>query len=642
MKQTSLSAFPVDSYIVDDPRIDLDNYGCYLIERSATDITYYTEAAQSASTSGLAFSVQPPSTSTVVSSKVFVHYEFIVRITGADLGIPIDEGCAPRFCSLLQLCSGIDLTLNGTKFTENIEYYIAALMRYNNNLQEMTYDFSTFPSFLDTYAEYYDPSKALPTYQASWGTPLDPLSSVGASTPYTPSPRRAWFQNSRCERRLVPGDPTARTSIDWVITGEEMIPLSPLFWGHEDKKGLIQITNLNLVLNFGAAKLNRMISTRRYGMVTYNGNPVNSDLTLTTTINSKSNNYISLVYLTPRKTPLPIPPVNRYPYHNIIVNTQQVSGAPHATYESMGGAGAGCIVTAGATKTLTMGSLQLSSIPKRIYIFARRDDNAFVNGALTGFGYNTPQATDTFARIVNISMQFGNKANQLADATPETLYRMSVRNGYKGTWDDWWCRSGGVLCLDLSRDIGLPEAAAPGVLGSTQFSFTLTIASLFSDRSSNDVANPANVVDTNFMAYSVVVYDGMTTIANNQVIQEIGVLSPLDTLATDEEELRRKIPYDELRNYYAGGTHGGDLKNIFNKARNVYDRIKPYAEKAAPYVKKAYDLATSPAAKTVYKLLPGLLALGYTEDQAYKILAVKKGGALMSKSEVKKRSKKLM
>ena len=47
----SLSADPVKTYIVDDPRIDFDRKAAYLVQRSGGDVTYRKWKANSASTS---------------------------------------------------------------------------------------------------------------------------------------------------------------------------------------------------------------------------------------------------------------------------------------------------------------------------------------------------------------------------------------------------------------------------------------------------------------------------------------------------------------------------------------------------------------------------------------------------------------
>lgn len=641
--KTSLSAYPVDAYIVDDPRLDLDNYGCYLIERSAQEIIYRQFAASSSSNSNFTFNTVPPSMGTIVSSKIYVHYKFNVQLRGNDLGSAIDEGCAPRFCPLLQTCGSVTLQLNGALFSETLDKYIYALMKYNNNLEEMSYDFSTFPGFLDTYAEYYDPAKNLPTYQSSWGSTLDPLSSVGASTPYTPSPRRGWFQNSRCTRSvpLINGVANQNVAVDWVIEGEEMIPLSPLFWGHKEVKGLTQLNNLTLTLNFAANKFNRLISTRRYGITTYQGNQVDSTISVNATVDP-SGAYANFIYLTPRITPQPIREINRYPFYQVqSFDTPASFVLPPAIYTPMGGSGAGSIVTAGPSSTPISSNFQLSSIPKRLYIFARRAD---VTSVVNGFGFTQPQATDTFARITAITMTLGGTSGRLAEAAPEALYRMSVKNGYKGTWDDWWCRSGGVLCIDLAQDLALNEAQAPGLSEQLQFQFNLTVQSLSADRGVNNTDDPNNVVGTSYVVVAVVVYDGMMTMINGNVIQESSVLRASDVVPDSENDVRRKIPYDALNNYYSGGTYGGSLANTISKIstgiKSAYKKGKEIVDKVTPYAKTAYKALTSPEAIALYEsLAPLLMGLGYTEDQIYKAMKVK-GGAIMPKKTIKSRMRK--
>ena len=71
-------------------------------------------------------------------------------------------------------------------------------------------------------------------------------------------------------------------------------------------------------------------------------------------------------------------------------------------------------------------SLRLSSIPDKLYIFARPS-----KGGLTGtISQTTP---DTFLRITNLQINYNNRISIFGTYTEADLYKMSVRNGLKSS-----------------------------------------------------------------------------------------------------------------------------------------------------------------------------------------------------------------
>jgi len=608
----SLSAEPVKTYIVDDPRIDFDREAHYLVERSGGDVTYRTWKCSSASTSSISFNTLIPSRDTAVSSKIYVRIPISVTIrcpNAADAapGL-ISQDIALRFLPFLSCCNSIQLELNGKAQSTNIYRYIAALMRFCNSRDEMTNDFSTSATYLDQYSSYYDSNAAgaTPGVGAAWASNRDPMGSYKDSVDYLPTPRFGYLQNIWKVPVIDavdggPNDTIALLKFDFVI--EEIIPLSPLFWGHREVKSLFGLDTLNIT--FQIRDLVRMFCSRQYNSIV--GAPANQSPNLTFEFDQLALNgaMLEFIYIKPRAN-VPVPRTLHYPYNNI------------KDFSILGD----LAIARNATQEATFSNIQLQGVPKRLYIFAKRQE--------ADERYYT---TDTFARIEGISLDLGTRSGLLAECSQEALFRMSVKNGYRGTWDAWYKHTGSVLCIDFGSDVSLDLLDAPGALKQMQISFRLRIRNLYSNReNASDAATETNV---RFQYYCIVVYDGMMIIKDGDVLFESNDVSALDV--ADSSKVR-KISYDDIADYVYGGMYtGGSLSKFISKAKTGLSKAKDFAQqkivpgvqKALPYIEKGVKVAA--------EVLPALAALGYTEEEIFDIVNGK-GGKTMPKKSIKARA----
>lgn len=607
----SLSAEPVKTYIVDDPRIDFDREAHYLVERSGGDVTYRTWKCSSASTSSISFNTLIPSRDTAVSSKIYVKIPISVDVecpNGAAAGAGlISQDIALRFLPFLSCCNSIQLELNGKAQSTNIYRYIAALMRFCNSRDEMTNDFSTSATYLDQFSSYYDSDLAGPTpgVGAPWASNRNPMGSYQDGVDYLPTQRAGYLQNIWTVPVTVPPAPANNTAtfLRFNFDIEEIIPLSPLFWGHREVKSLFGLDTLNIT--FQIRDLARMFCSRQYNSIA--GAPANQSPNLRFTFNEAALNgaLLEFIYIKPRAN-VPVPRTLHYPYNNI------------KDFSILGD----LAIARNATQEATFSNIQLQGVPKRLYIFAKRQE--------ADERYYT---TDTFARIEGISLDLGTRSGLLAECTPEALYRMSVKNGYRGTWDAWYKHTGSVLCIDFGSDVSLDLLDAPGALKQMQISFRLRIKNLYSNReNASDGATEANV---RFQYYCIVVYDGMMIIKDGDVLFESNDVSALDV--ADSSKVR-KLSYDDVADYVYGGMYtGGSLSKFISKAKTGLSKAKDFAQqkiipgvqKALPYVEKGVKVAA--------EVLPALAALGYTEEEIFDIVSGK-GGKMMPKKSIKARA----
>lgn len=614
----SLSAVPVPTYLVDDPRVDFDRHASYLVERSGGDITYRQYKCVSASTSSISFSTLVPSRDTVVSSKVYVNIPLRVTITapaGTSAG-KISDATGFRFAPITTSCNSIQLELNGKAVSSNTYRYYPALMKYCNTNDEMLNDFSCMPTFMDYYGSYYRDDIAGPNANtgAAWSSLKDPLGIDQDVDNFHPTPRKAYLRNiSRIPVNVepVPDAPAIPTPNDTATVFQfncvlqEILPISPLFWGHREVKGLVGLDTLGVTLQL-RDNLTRIISSRIYNAGAGNVN----NLTIEIDQNVLLGSFLEFIYIKPRANVV-LPRVIHYPYNNI--KDYQTQGA-------ILGLRAGQ-VQSGQT---VFSNIQLTGVPKRVYIFAKRREDS-----------ERYYTTDTFARIDKISLDLGTRSGLLAECSSQSLYRMAVKNGYRGSWDSWYKYQGSVLCIDFGSDVSLDLLDAPGALKQMQMSFRLDYTDIQSNRTEPGTAGTE--AEIQYQVYAIVVFDGMVIFKDGEVLFESNDVSALDV--ADSSKVR-KVAYDDIADYVYGGMYtGGSLSSFKAKVKSGLDKAKNFAQqKVIPGVQKALPYIEK-GVKTAAEILPALAALGYTEEEIYDIVNGK-GGKMMPKKSIKARAAK--
>ena len=131
------------------------------------------------------------------------------------------------------------------------------------------------------------------------------------------------------------------------------------------------------------------------------------------------------------------------------------------------------VFAVGASHTITAHSVQLSQIPNRLYIVARKPINI-----------QTVKDSNSFLAIEGISVNFNNVAGILANANADDLYKLSVANGSKQDLYEFMGAAsvssgarknttGSILVLNPARDLSLPDYLSNGSIG--QYSLQLDI-----------------------------------------------------------------------------------------------------------------------------------------------------------------------
>jgi len=85
--------------------------------------------------------------------------------------------------------------------------------------------------------------------------------------------------------------------------------------------------------------------------------------------------------------------------------------------------------------------VQLSQVPACIAIFVRLPDSIRSATVASGKSSNT----NSYCRIDKLSVDIGNRSAILSNLEPENLYTLSVKNGLRKRFNDWYCMKYGSL-----------------------------------------------------------------------------------------------------------------------------------------------------------------------------------------------------
>jgi hypothetical protein len=129
-----------------------------------------------------------------------------------------------------------------------------------------------------------------------------------------------------------------------------------------------------------------------------------------------------------------------------------------------------------ASANMTSTNIQLNCVPKWLLIFVREANQNL-----------TYASTDTALNISALSINFDNLSGQLSSATEFDLWRLSVANGFQGTWTDYHGvtanpstgaqigTAGSFLKLYFGKDITLNEGSYVGKVGAFNLQLNLTV-----------------------------------------------------------------------------------------------------------------------------------------------------------------------
>lgn len=580
-----------------DRRIDFSEAGIYTIPESCSDITYRQYPATSYSSSNITFN-QPMDIKFAVSSKIFMNVQFDVTINGVPTpgGRLVQQGTSgPRFMPLTSVTQVAELSLNTQTFSQKLNWYHDALMRFNNTSEEVSDNLSMCPSMFDYYQSYDD--------FLLYGSALNPLGGIGEAGPGI-EPRGGF------PYEIISGNGVDQNFAVVRFRTYENVLVSPCTWGSADTKCFTNLTTLGINYTFNP-DLSRVWcrAPAAGGTITsisaiISAQPIIELATLSTKIGQVIN------------------PVQRYAYGEIQPFPQAIG-----------------TLAPGASSQTQLANITLSGIPSRIYLYLRRRD-----------GDRTYATTDTYARINRATMLFGNRDGIFSQCSPQQLYKISKDNGYLGSYSDWYKYSGSVFCFSFDRDVPIKDLEAAGLQDNVQFQVTLDYT--------NIAAEAINYSLYAIVVYDgLVTINADQTVLRQRSILTRDIIAASPNAQLLPYELARTFAVasggsfgSKLRQVSSGAQKLiSKGKDIYNKGKDMYNALPPGVkdlvkqgtiaglDMISPRIRElAKDIG--PVAKDVVKAMSGE---GYTENQIYKKLLMMQGagytgGKKLTKAQLKK------
>jgi hypothetical protein len=497
------SVNPVQVVGIHDPVVNVNSKQAYVALKGGKYVTEKIYTSTSYSTSSIQFSCPPPSTNIIVDRLVglTLYVQFVFDVA-PELGV----NDAPRQAPIMSIMDTLQSTINNVTLTQNLSDYVHALLRYNFSKNKHDHHYSLSPMMADQFQDYN--TWTSPT---SGGSARNPLAAYGEQ----------YYQNRGGFTPLSVS--LDGKTINYSFT-EYLLFQSPFIWDSDDNHmGFVNVNTMDF--NFTLKNdLSRMWSHSSAG-------PAVTSITVS----------------------FPQAPVMRFRYisPSDIMNIPKSVTYPYCPLQRF--VTNGITLTAGSSGQVITNNIQLDQIPKRFYLYARRQNQDL-----------TFLTSDTFASITNINIQFNNMSGLLASMGQQDLYYMSLRNGLDMSWPQFSNFCGSVIAVDFGLDIGLSPVESPGLMGQYNLQVTLN----FTNTSAGTI---------NYAVYLIVCNEGTLEVSTGSGIPQTGILSKGAIL--DSSNLPQ-LDYDAVK--MAGGSVFGRLKSFVNLASKGAQAIGQVGKVIAP------------------------------------------------------------
>lgn len=504
----------IDSTLSEVPEVHYDING--------TRVDYRTYPATSWSSSGINFSIIPPSMDVRVNRAIAISYPFTVTYTGTTTGTYLlDDGYdSLRSLPGLRILQNQSISINGTSVPVSSVYdtYVDILQHYNEDYRKK------HPlGAIDVTQNYED----------SIGAINNPLSNYSNNESFSPV---------GVKRGSYPIRSITRTATSATITYDviEWLYVSGLFGCDcAEEPGLTRVRelNINMNVNFDPKYLishaNGGASTITSCNVVLAGQP-----------------FAFCKFIT---VPRELIPSNKLTY-------------PHLRMERFVSQLRSTLLPL-ATDIIMSNNVQLSFVPKYCWAFVREEDNSMT--------YNS---TNTFTSIEKVEIQFNNQSSILGSANSQQLWEMSVNNGLLDSYNAWNGTTttsgfaqvgsvGAIACFEFGRHISLGDPTLSiGSSGTFNFDMKVTLKNINRTTTMN---NPT--------LYIIIGYNEDLNINERGDVDFTSPVVPLGEVASGNIV---KIPYNTSG--LEGMSKGGSAKSFFKGVGKFLKESKILSNVVAP------------------------------------------------------------
>lgn len=524
-----------------DPEVDASTTEAPAIhyDINGSQVTYNNYPATSWSSTGVRFSIIPPSMDTYMNRSIMITYPLTITYAGTTTGsFLLDDGYdALRSLVGLRMLQTQGVQINGISIPVSSCY-------------------DTFPDLILHYNEEYrkkHPLSAIDVtqnYENSIGALNNPLSSYANNESFDSASTKRGSYTLRSITRGATSAVLVYDVVEWVYV--------PGLLGADcaEETGLIRIRsididmNLNLDPKWTVSHATGGSSTVTSCVVTLSGQP----------------NILCKFISVPREL---IPTAElRYPHLRMERFLTQLGGT----------------LAPLATNTIRSNNVQLPFIPKFVWIFCREQDNS-----------KTYNSTDTFCNLVNLSIQFNNQSALLSTATTQQLWEMSHNVGLLDSLTAWSGTTttsgfaqvgavGSIFCASFGKHISLGDPSL-SIGSSGQFNFSV-LATVKNVNTTVTMANPS--------LYIIVAYDQVMKIMDGGQINFEAPLVPVGEVASGDII---KIPYNTAG--LQGMSAGGSAKSFFKGVGKFFKDSKLLSNVIAPLATTALTPLLGPIAPMV-------------------------------------------
>lgn len=562
-----------------DPRTDANAPGnrMYNVFEGAADIGYQNLSQDGGvSNTQLTFTLNPPSPRVFVDRRVMLSLTFQLNFSGTSAGVgqtllqaaglPTAVGVsggtafydAPRAYPLAKAIQTIQFSLGNDRLGQNLGVYWYGLNRYSVDRETQDLWHSMTPTSLD---------QSL-TYEQLAGFHRDPLRGYGDFGSNEVC-GRGGFIGAEIMSNSALGTSSDTAVVQLYVT--EMVDLSPfLFEKGRNDVGFIGVQNQSMTIMLGGKGTSALSGlaaslwshSNNVGAGTLSGISVNV-----------LNAQVRVSYLTPDPI-MEIPRSLNYSYFEITYYPTTFSTP----------------VTSGSQVVITQNNIQLQSIPSRILFWVAPQDASY-----------TVNSTDTAYSINNLNLSFDNRDSLLSNASQEQLYQICVKNKTNSSWRQFTNDVGSFIALDFGEDIPLRATQAPGLRGTFNLRLTVT--------AQNNA--PTSSIPTLSL---VVIAEGVLSIIDQNVIRNIGVLSPQDVL--NSKQMPGKA-YQSSGSVYGGASF---WEKLLSGIKSVGRPLLNVARAIAPAIAPQYALPLEVASNAAQALGVGRGGRRLTRAQLQKML----------------------
>lgn len=357
----------------------------------------------------------------------------------------------------------------------------------------------------------------------------------------------------------------------------EPLWVSPTMFKSGCAKGLTLVNQLNVIVSFAELSKNLFSHATTKGAFT-GGQDIGVPIVSVGSTTYK--NPALLILQSNIQQTQQLPSTILYDYNDFQVNSQNQTQT----------------ITAGASNGIAVSqTIQLSSTPKYLMCYLRKSRAT-----------STISDPDVFASIDSVSLQFNSRNGLFANASKEQLYNIAVKNGYQGSYSAWSKYSGSVLMFQYGSDIPLGPDDAPGKTGQNQIQLTI------------NYSNPNEFDNINYDLYIINIKAGV-------IVKQPGSTTVLSSLLSADDILNAPMIPESM----------DVIRDDFMRGGSILDSIKSGIKRIAPHAQKALEVGKT-ALPLIESALPLLLALGYNEDEAKRMIKHKEmsGGRAVSRKKL--------